>query len=211
MGNSMAEPAFVSAAERRDIRRVAQVHEEAFPRFFMTTLGPRFLCEYYALVADSSDAIFLKAARGGLTVGFVAGFLRPADFYRRLRARRFRLAFAVARSVLVKPWLLPRLALSYGRAGDRAKSCLEDKECELASLAVDPGEAGRGTGTLLVNEFVKQAKEAGARRVVLTTDAKNNERAIGFYERLGFAVRSGLRPTPTRAMFEMVLELGALK
>lgn len=207
VGSSIARAFDVASVERGDVGEVVRVHEAAFPRFFMTRLGPHFLREYYTVIADHDASIFLKASSRGAIIGFVAGFVRPAEFYRALRARRYRLGLAVGRAMFRRPWLVPRLMLCCRRAGSSARNKAERADCELASLAVGPHGAGQGAGTVLVGAFVERAKEFGVHRIVLTTDARENERVVRFYRRLGFVVAKEFRATPRRVMYQMVLQI----
>ncbi len=60
---------------------------------------------------------------------------------------------------------------------------------ELESMYVREGSRDSGVGARLVEEFLGWARERGAERASVTAYAAN-ERAIRFYERLGFAARS---------------------
>jgi amino-acid N-acetyltransferase len=52
--------------------------------------------------------------------------------------------------------------------------------CELRSLAVDPGQRGRGLGLMLIRGAVDLARERGMRRVLTLT------RAVPLFEQAGF-------------------------
>jgi ribosomal protein S18 acetylase RimI-like enzyme len=59
-----------------------------------------------------------------------------------------------------------------------------DLEAEVEELFVEPGDWRRGVGTRLVQEAVRRAVVAGARRLIVSA----NPRAEGFYEACGFQV-----------------------
>ncbi len=59
----------------------------------------------------------------------------------------------------------------------------------LESIRVQPARRGSGVGTGLVESFGDWARSKGATRAVVTAYAAN-ERAVRFYERHGFALRS---------------------
>ncbi|MHB1097266.1 MAG: GNAT family N-acetyltransferase [Gemmatimonadaceae bacterium] len=158
----------------------------AFPNFFMTQLGPSFLREYYSCVVDYSSGILLTESDVAGCVGFVAGFIDPPSFYRNLRRRRVRLTLAAVLQVVSQPRRLSVLFANYRRAGDAAHRHSEPDTAELSSLAVRPDAKGRGVGSLLVQRFIVLARQYGARRVVLTTDAADNDGVNRFYQRLGF-------------------------
>jgi GNAT superfamily N-acetyltransferase len=56
-------------------------------------------------------------------------------------------------------------------------------ECEITSL--DSLNEGRGIGTALIDEVVREAKEMNCRRATLVT-TNDNLQALGFYQRRGF-------------------------
>lgn len=64
-------------------------------------------------------------------------------------------------------------------------------ECEVTSL--DSLEEGKGIGSALIQEIIREAGERNCRRLFLIT-TNDNLRALGFYQRRGFelvAVRRG--------------------
>jgi len=58
-------------------------------------------------------------------------------------------------------------------------------ECEITSL--DSLQERQGTGTRLMQAVIQKAREAGCRRVRLTT-TNDNLNALGFYQKRGFAL-----------------------
>ena len=70
-------------------------------------------------------------------------------------------------------------------------------EAELLTIAVDPAAQGRGLGRVCLREFLRQCREAGARRIFLEV-AATNEVARGLYRSEGFA-EDGLRKSYYRA------------
>jgi GNAT superfamily N-acetyltransferase len=168
------------------IDEVVAVHQAAFPGFFMTQLGPRFLKEYYRCVVECACGILLVETDRGAFLGFVAGFTDPSLFYKELRRRRVRLAIAAFASVAARPWRLPILIANYGRTREGAQPTSGASSAELSSVAVLPSAGGRGVGSRLICEFIKVSKTAGASRIMLTTDAYNNESVNRFYKSLGF-------------------------
>jgi ribosomal protein S18 acetylase RimI-like enzyme len=181
---------------------VVAVHQAAFPGFFMTQLGPRFLREYYRCVLDVPAGILLTETKDGACVGFVAGFVDPAAFYSELRRRRARLGLAALRGIVSRPRRLMTMMANYGRAGNAARAPLEADTAELSSVAVVPAAAGQGIGFRLVRAFIDAAASAGARRVVLTTDAYGNDAVNRFYQRLGFVCTGTSEVRPGRWLNE---------
>jgi ribosomal protein S18 acetylase RimI-like enzyme len=181
---------------------IVSVHVEAFPRFFLTQLGPRFLRDYYRCVLEYPGGILLTEGGPRGVQGFVAGFLNPPAFYRELRRRRVRLALAAVAGLIARPSRLGTLRANYHRAGDLAHETDGTDTAELSSLAVRTGSTGTGIGSRLVRRFAEVARAQGAERVVLTTDAEGNEAVNRFYRRLGFACTRTFEARPGRVLNE---------
>lgn len=202
----------VRAANSSDFVLIADVHLAAFPEFFLAQLGRPFLTEYYRTVLRYSDGILLVAEQNGSVVGFAAGFVDPRSFYRFMSQRKWHFAIPACWGVLRHPRLLRRLYARKRRvvAGDELPQSEYRTICELSSLAVKPGNGGKGLGRLLVYEFVKEAAKRGAESVFLTTDAVHNETVNHFYQRLGFQLSRRFKLDGTREMNEYFVSVDTL-
>ena len=67
---------------------------------------------------------------------------------------------------------------------------VRDSECEIVSL--NSLEPNRGIGSALIDAVVEDARRQACRRVFLST-SNDNLRALGFYQRRGFAL-AAVRP-----------------
>jgi ribosomal protein S18 acetylase RimI-like enzyme len=197
----------VSPASLNNLDEIVAVHKAAFPGFFMTQLGLRFLKEYYRCVVECGYGILLVEKENGLCLGFVAGFTSPAAFYQELSRRRGRLAIAVFSRVAARPWRLPILIANYRRTREGARPKLGASTAELSSIAVLPSVGGRGVGSRLVCEFIEAAKIARMDRIMLTTDAYDNESGNRFYKRLGFVCARTFEVRRGRWLNEYVLDV----
>ena len=189
---------------REDLARVVAIHCAAFPNFFLSFLGPRFLLVFYGFV--SGEGIALVALADGQLAGFVVGVLESRLFYRRLMRRRFaQLARAITPMVLRHPSTFARVTR---RARQRTSAGNhEPAGAELMSLAVEPGQAHRGIGRALVAEFVTRVAASGETSLWLTTDAADNDRVIRFYETQGFLRSREFVTVEGRAMVELTRDL----
>src|SRR5438045_6813397 len=98
----------VRPMERGDLSDVVVIHLSAFPGFFLSFLGPRFLGELYA--ATMREGLALVVTIDGRIAGFAAGTVVSESFYRRLLRRRFlHLAPALAPPTLRRPHPLLRV------------------------------------------------------------------------------------------------------
>lgn len=193
--------------QQGDLEGVVALHCSAFPRFFLTQLGPAFLRQLYRGFASDADGIALVAVAGGQMVGFAAGTARPRQHFRRLLRRRwFSFALAALPAVLRRPW----------RAGRKVAGALfyrGDPPPELpgaallSSIGVDPAHAGQGAGRLLVEAFCAEARRRGCSSVYLTTDRDTNDATNRFYLRCGFVLESSMLKPGQRWMNRYVKEL----
>lgn len=192
-------------AARADLSAVADIHQEAFPAFFMTMLGRGFLMNYYAQVLDDPGGILVILEQAGRPVGFVAGFLDPMAFYAELRKRRLGYLLKSLPSLCLRPWLLPRLCASYAYARG-AQWAATDSYCELASIGVGLTAQGQGAGRMLLTAFLDQVRNT-ATQVRLTTDALGNDRVNTFYQAAGFRVIAQFEKSKGRFMNVYQLDL----
>ncbi|HEX3581338.1 MAG TPA: GNAT family N-acetyltransferase [Thermoanaerobaculia bacterium] len=186
----------VRPMRRDDLEAVVAIHRAAFPNFFLTFLGPRFLRVFYGAVMR--DGIALVAIVNGRVAGFVAGMLDSKSFYRRLWRKRFiQVAFALTPVLLRHPSTLKKVA----RRGV-ARAFQPTPGAELMSLAVHPREQHHGLGRALVEAFIAFVKASGTENLWLITDAADNDAVKHFYETLGFTVRREFTNAEGRALVE---------
>ena len=190
-----------------DVGEVTRVHVTAFPKFFLTFLGPAFLRQLYGGILDDRGGIAFVAEHDGRIVGFVAGTDTPSRFYSTLLRRRFiRFGLASALPLLRRPSILRRLLRAFGKAADAPGA--QSGRAELMSLAVLPMQQGGGSGRRLVSAFVDEVRARGGKAVFLTTDREENESVNHFYSRtLGFALVRQFTTREGRAMNEYELTL----
>lgn len=182
-----------------DLAAVVAIHLAAFPNFFLTFLGTRFLRELYGAVMR--DGIALVATDGDRIAGFAAGVVGSKSFYRRLFWRRFfQVGLAIAPAILRHPSTLLRVArrVSLRTTSEGATT----RGAELMSLAVDPQAQRHGVGRVLVEAFAERARAAGAESLWLITDAVDNDRVKKFYGSLGFTRRRSFTNAEGRALEE---------
>jgi len=185
--------------------QVVAVHLRAFPSFFLSFLGPRFLREFYgSFLVDPMGRGFVAVDGGGRVLGVVVGPLNPAGYFKRLLKRRW-WAFCVASAgaVLRRPAVVPRLfraVLYRGEAPGGPVRAL------LSSIAVDPQVQGGGVGRKLVERWVAEVRAAGAGGCFLATDADGNEAVNAFYRKLGWKLESSYSTKEWRRMNRYVLD-----
>lgn len=202
----------IRPAQASDIAQVVQVHIQAFPGFFLTLMGTRFLRLLYSGFLNHPTGISLVACPQGKpseVLGFVAGTTHPQGFFSQLLKQRW-LAFAMASLwpllkrpglVFVKLWS----ALFY-----RGESLPDQPNAALlSSLGVKPTAQGQQIGQQLVSAFLAHAQTAGATAVYLTTDQSDNAKANQFYTKLGFRLAGTCKRPHGRILNRYLIQLNA--
>jgi len=194
--------------QAQHISSVVRMHLKAFPGFFLSFLGPRFLKEFYAAYVNEESSIALVAvdSPGSQVVGAVVGTIQPGGFFRRLVKRRW-WAFCLASmdALMRRPAIAPRLFRAVFYRGDAPPTA---PLALLSSIAVDPVFQNRGVGRMLLNQFIKQVTDRGGMGCYLTTDAEGNDAVNRFYLRNGWRVESCYITAEGREMNRLVWEKG---
>lgn len=189
MGLGVKSSFHVRKATEADLPQIVQVHLLAFPGFFLSLMGARFLqLLYRGFLTRPGGQVWVAVPvdQPSRVCGVVAGVWQPAGFFRQLLRQQW-LAFALASlgPLLRRPWLVGvKLwsALVY-----RGESLPDFPDAALlSSLGVHPDCHRQGLGRQLVQHFLDQARQAGLPGVYLTTDKKDNEGANHFYITCGF-------------------------
>jgi ribosomal protein S18 acetylase RimI-like enzyme len=191
-----------------EVAKLARLHREAFPGFFLSSLGEPFLRHLYRGFIASPEAVCLVAEKGSTLLGVVAGPVRPKEFFRGLLyARGVHFAFAAIPGLLSNPGPVARrllAALTYrGEAPAAVSGAL------VSTICVAPEGRGGGIAVRLLEAFCDEARRRGARYVYLTTDREQNAGVNAFYTRAGFTLESEIRRDGGRVMNRYLKDLQA--
>ena len=178
---------------------IVNVHMRAFPSFFLTFLGPRFLKEFYGSFLVDEAGVGFVAIEDGEVLGAIVGPIVPDGYFKRLLKRRW-WAFCIASlgAVIKKPTVIPRLFRAVFYRGESPQN--GPKLSLLSSIAVSPDAQGKGVGRLLVSRWLKEIQKKGSHGAFLTTDSENNEAVNGFYQNLGWNLESRYETPEGRKM-----------
>ena len=109
-----------------------------------------------------------------------------AEWIRRHVTQVWRADIVVAHGEVFRPHELPGfIALSDGEAVGLVTYRIDGDGCEI--VTIDSTRPGAGIGTTLINTVKEVALREGCRRLWLLT-TNDNLRAIGFYQKRGFAL-----------------------
>ncbi|HEX2698234.1 MAG TPA: GNAT family N-acetyltransferase [Anaerolineales bacterium] len=183
-----------------DLDSVIRVHLSSFTGFFLSSMGTRFLKEFYKAALLDESSIALVSQQDNRISGLVVGTTQPSGFYRRvIRGHWHQFLLASTRLIVRKPQTILRLLW-------RLLITRNEKhysgEALLMSIAVNPSDQGKGTGKQLVDRFIEEASRRGAASISLTTDAINNKGVNEFYLRSGFDCSSSFMTPEGRQMNE---------
>jgi GNAT superfamily N-acetyltransferase len=183
---------------RDRVASCAALHLAAFPDFFLSRLGERFLREFYTGFVDDHDAVTAVALDpSGRVLGVVVGTVRPSGFFSRLLRRRwYAFAWAAAALVLRDPRHLPRLvrAVAY-----RGQVPVDVSGALLSSICVAPQAQGLGVGSRLLRAFEHRV-DALDIPAYLVTDRVDNDATNRFYVSSGWRLAGSYETPQGRAM-----------
>ena len=180
----------LAALRSADAALAAELHRAAFPGFFLSSLGTRFLTEFYRGFINEPTAVTVAAhSVDGLLVGAAVGTTDPEAFFRRLVRRRFVRFFAAAAVAALRA---PNRSLRLLRAARYrgVEGAPQAPGALLSSIWVAPEAQDTGIGRLLLGAWLDSAASAGAERAYLTTDAAENASVNEFYTRNGWTLTS---------------------
>jgi len=194
-----------------DVEAMVNVHQAAFPGFFLSLLGPRFLWLFYRSFLEDFDGIGLVASNDdGSVLGSVVGPFRPEEYFKRLLKRRWwNFFWASLPATVKKPGITCRLfrALWY-RGQSPARSQIP--QALMSSVSVAPEFQGSGIGQALIRSWLTEVKRRGGQAAYLTTDAENNSAVNFFYQRLGWRLESSFTGAKKRRMNRYFYDLREL-
>lgn len=166
-----------------DLNEVAGIHSESFPGFFLTFLGKKFLSLYYRDVSKSKYGLSLVFEENGKIVGFITGMRSPKYFYADFIKDHWpELIIISFKAIIKKPSAIYKLFKGFLYPKN---SSAGGNTMNLSSVAVLPEMQGKGTGTRLVEGFLRFSREINVDRVILGVK-KTELKTIKFYEKMQF-------------------------
>lgn len=189
-----------------DIERIVEVHNAAFKDFFLTSLGSRFLALYYRSVLMHPRGVLLVSDNGEGVIGFCAGTLLSAGFNSSLIKSNFSSYVIEGLKLLItNPISLWHLFKNFSKENSNVGD--KGKYAELLSIAVDPNTQRSGAGKSMLLALEEEVKKRGGKQLSLTTDYNDNEKAIGFYQSLGYKEWYDFVTYPNRRMYRLIKDI----
>ncbi len=188
----------VRKANKNDIPLVVKIHLDRFSSFFLTSLGEYFLANFYKAFLKKPGLLLIIEDDEDIK-GFAAGSYINNGFLKKIIFNNF-MGFAISgiKIFLSKPSALKRIAFN---ANKSEKNDLNF--AELLSIATQKNN--KGYGKLLLLEFEKQiALNDSKLPISLTTDFKNNDKAIHFYKNAGYKIFEIFESYENRKMIRFI-------
>lgn len=197
-------------ASYRDLDDVVEVHIAAFPDFFLTLLGPKFLFKMYQIFLENKGSVFIVEEKDGNIFGFAVGMESNTKSDKILALKKiFSFSWIVFAEILKNPVaLISRIFKKI--VFSKKLPPIPSDAVFLRSIGVNPRYQGKGVATRLINEIEKKSIERGASSIVLTTDANNNEGPISFYKKNGYKVKDTFYQDKSRKMFFMTKDISKI-
>jgi ribosomal protein S18 acetylase RimI-like enzyme len=187
----------------QDVDDIVDIHIEAFPGFFLTSLGNSFLRLYYRSLLRHREAVAICAVDElSCIVGFCVGTTNSVGFHKRLIINNlFQFGTQFLILLFKKPGSIVRLFFNMEKQPIKQ---IDGIVAELLSIGVSKSVKGSGIGSVLVKRFEDELILRKAAVVTLTTDYNNNDNVIGFYRNKGYEIYCDFISYPNRKMYKMI-------
>ena len=198
-------------ARKGDLPIISKIHIDAFPNFFLSKLGCRFLKIYYNQYLIRNEVLLVSTDDNDRPVGFIAGLNDSKGYYQALKKDWYKLLFSISMSVLNYKLIILciRKMLSVLRFSAVNKQVvIYEKFHELTAIGVQPSCQGLGIGRMLLSEHVRKMSLVGnVDGIFLVTDHSDNKKVHNFYKSFGFVASGTFKQGKDRIMSVYMLKL----
>lgn len=189
----------VRKATKNDIPLVVKIHLDRFSSFFLTSLGEFFLFNFY-LAFLKKPGVLLVLEDYGEIKGFAAGSNKNKAFFKKLLFNNmFGFTNSGIKILFTNPLALKRIVSNINNA-EKNNIIF----AELLSIATVKNK--KGYGKILLNEFENEIEKNSKEKlpISLTTDFKNNDKAIQFYKNAGYKIFEIFESYENRKMIRFI-------
>ena len=158
--------------------KIADLHFDVFKGFFLTSLGKKFLFQFYKSILQNSNGIGFGAFIDTKLIGFAIGSRNNQGFYKSLiKQNGLKMGISAFIHIIMNPKIIKRLMISFSGSNYNNYNGIPI----LLSICVSKTQESNGVGKKLLSAFETQLKEEGLEELILTTDTHNNEYVNQFY------------------------------
>lgn len=187
----------------KDLSEIVLIHDDAFKGFFLTELGDDFLNLYYKSVMQSENGIILGYFKDNKLTGFCAATTLSHGFNKKLVTENlFKFIIIGIKLFFTKPNAIIRLIKNF----TKKNSSINDngEYAELLSIGVSSNTQGLGVGKSMLSALEHYLASKECKKLSLTTDFENNEKALGFYKTMGYNIMYDFITYPNRHMYRLI-------
>lgn len=169
-----------------DMPEVAKVHQKCFPGTFIASFGQKLITDYYTEFFNENP-LFVLVEKDGAIEGFCMGYITGSEARNNFMSKfKVRLAFRMLYLCMTFNKLAIQKCLAFvmpKKNSAPSKKIVAD--ADLLSICVTDNMKGSGAAKELVCKFEDLLKARNVKNYTLAV-YKDNARAIGFYNKMGF-------------------------
>ena len=177
------------AKNSEDVKAIVKIHIEAFPNFFLTSLGDDLLFELYrSFLEVKNSGIYIAKIDDNIT-GFIAFTERSTlIYYNILKKHFFSFCLKLFKKFLKNPISFFKLIYIFKKKlfSKKENDKIILKKIRVESIAVKPDYSNKGIGKELIDFLKENIDFKKFDFIELETDAKNNEKTNHFYQKNNF-------------------------
>ncbi|ATV63092.1 GNAT family N-acetyltransferase [Fusobacterium pseudoperiodonticum] len=177
------------AKNSEDVKAIVKIHIEAFPNFFLTSLGDDLLFELYRSFLETENSGIYIAKIDNKVVGFLAFAEKSTPiYYNILKKHFFSFSLKLFKKFLKNPLSFFKLLYKFKKKLSLKKEEKRTllKKIRIESIAVEPNYFNKKIGKELIDFLKKNIDFEKFDLIELETDAKNNEKTNYFYQKNEF-------------------------
>ncbi len=191
------------AKNNEEIQEIVKIHIDAFPNFFLTSLGSDLLFELYRSFIETKNSGIYIAKIDCKVVGFIAFTEKSTPiYYNILKKHFFSFSLKLFKKFLKNPFsffkLLYKLKKKLSLKKEEKSILL--KKVRIESIAVEPNYFNKDVGKELIDFLKKNIDFQKFDLIELETDAKNNVKTNYFYQKNKFVKVKEIIVDENRAM-----------
>lgn len=187
-------------AQQTDLMRIAQCHNDVFPRSLTSRMGVSYLSKIFSWYLSTDKAFLFFVEKEEKVVGYAGGMIVDGTLAHGSASSLTQHTFNDSiKALLMRPWLffhpefVSRYALFARNIFTRIRNKFRKSEIRsavkpvepyagLVVIGVHPAFQGKGYGSAILVEFEKRTLQYGLKRMLLTVNA-DNAQAIASYKR----------------------------
>lgn len=183
---------------KEDAKMIAKLHIVAFPNFFLTSLGVRFLCTFYEKTLKSKNGLGVGVFKDEELIAFAIGSNQSIGFYKSLViSDGLSLLIAAFPALIFKPKSVLRIIKNILGSNEGFQIV---EGAWLLSICTDPKYQGVGISQQCLLAFEKLCLGKSIKKIWLTTDNQENERANQFYKKMNYQLKNTFSNSNKRKM-----------